>query len=109
MDLNLNELGKLVASYEQKIRSAEEKIGLTVFEYASSIFKNEQRVIYKDEHSTSDGKEYVIVLRCPSDCYLINNSIWGTMLYINCLPVKKNSKTAKRGLISAPIKYLNIK
>lgn len=107
--MNLNELGQLVYSCEQEIKIAKEKIANSVFEYATGIFKNGQRVIYRCENHCFNGMEYEIVLQRPSDCHVITNSLWGTMLYVSCLPVKKNGETAKIGLKHFPIEYLESK
>lgn len=107
--MNLNELGQLVYACEQEIKTAKEKISSSVFEYATSVFKDGQRVIYRCENYYLNGKEYEIVLRRPTDCKVTTNSLWGTMLYVSCLPVKKNGEVAKIGLQFFPIEYLEPK
>lgn len=107
--MNLNELGQLVSSCRQEITRAKEKISSNVFEYATSVYKDGQRVIYRCEDHCFNGMEFEIVLRCPGDCSVVTNSLWGTMLYVNCLPVKKNGEVAKIGLKSLPVEYLEPK
>lgn len=107
--MNLNELGQLVDSNKQEINRLKEEIDNSVFKYATTIFEDGQRVIYRCEDHCFNGMEYEIVLRRPGDCGVITNSIWGTMLYISCLPVKKNGEAAKIGMKSFPIEYLKPK
>jgi hypothetical protein len=107
--MNLNELGQLVDSNKQEINRLKEEIDNSVFKYATTIFEDGQRVIISDKNHYFYGKEYAIVLRRPYNCNILINSLWGVMLYVDCLPIKKNGEVAKIGLVSFPMIYLELK